>query len=267
MNTWQDGANATSRHSKCISSPACLFFAATMTMMGQKAAVVNLREERAPGLRVANRGKPKSTGEERSRQQIGQAQTGQEAAGGGERAISHATLLDLVNPRAEELPTSLKIYEATQRGLSAGQRDGWWQRLITHKAIRRAQMSNAEFNQQIWQNMPKAMLIMTPMFALLLLVLYRRTNRLFLEHLVFTLHTHTFTYLIFSAVSLLSSMTDAFGKAVPFLFIGYQFMALRRVYRQGFFRTALKTGLLLFVGLFIIVFAMLVVSVISGLLL
>ena len=107
--------------------------------------------------------------------------------------------------------------------------------------------------------LPRIMFFIVPAGAWLLHGLYRRQQRVYVEHLAFALHVHSAWYLLF-AVSLLVSPADASPEALPnagpltllLVALGvasrlsvfvYTFMALRRVYGQGRLKTVLKSAL------------------------
>ena len=70
----------------------------------------------------------------------------------------------------------------------------------------------------------------TPMFALILMILYRKKKRLFVEHLVFSFHFFAFALLVLVAGIVINSIYAA--GAGFLLFFVYLYMALRRVYHD-----------------------------------
>ena len=97
-----------------------------------------------------------------------------------------------------------------------------------------------DIRKRLVNDMPDAMLALVPICALLLKLLYRK--RFYAEHFVCALHLHAAAYL-----ALLVSEVSPWG-LLGFLafvaFVVYAFVSLRRVYQQGFFRTAIKLGVL-----------------------
>lgn len=127
---------------------------------------------------------------------------------------------------------------------------------------------------------PAAMFVMLPIFALLLKFLYvrarsasqvmaglalptgratssavgatveKRPSWFYVEHLVFGLHTHAFTFLVFFwivfTVGLFgwNAYTQAIGIALTVWIVVYFVLALKRVYAQGWFKTIMKASLL-----------------------
>jgi len=90
-------------------------------------------------------------------------------------------------------------------------------------------------------NMLWMMFIMMPMLALVLKLLYVRRRFYYFEHLVFSFHTHTFVFLLFS----LSLLVDKYATTTltPFVFLVlavYLVAAMKRFYGQGWFKTIVK---------------------------
>ncbi len=104
-------------------------------------------------------------------------------------------------------------------------------------------------NRVFTDRLAKSVILLVPVFALLLLVLYHR--RRYVAHLVFSLHLHSFAFLtlvvglvIDLAVGGSEEMRPGNGLAVIVIAV-YSFLALRRVYGQGRFLTAIKMVVLL----------------------
>ncbi len=118
-------------------------------------------------------------------------------------------------------------------------------------------------------------LLMMPALAFILKLLYIRRKRYFVEHLVFSYHYHAFSFLAMSVALLMSgaglgnSNEEEFGfiELWALIFIlGYLFVAMRRVYKQGFIRTFIKFILLNFSYLFLFTTALLL-TLLAGFLL
>ena len=87
---------------------------------------------------------------------------------------------------------------------------------------------------------------MMPFLALLLKLLYFRRNRYYVEHLFFSFHFHAFVFLLGTLLILLQNVLSGGLIAILALSIFvYLFMAMKKVYGQGFFKTFLKFILLL----------------------
>lgn len=98
--------------------------------------------------------------------------------------------------------------------------------------------------QLVWM-----VILMMPALALILKLLYVRRSRYFVEHLVFSFHYHAFSFWAVSIMLLLMTWfkgwdNELAAALVPSLvglsILIYLFIAMRRVYKQGFFKTFIK---------------------------
>lgn len=125
--------------------------------------------------------------------------------------------------------------------------------------------------QLIWM-----VVLMMPFLALLLKLLYIRRRRYYVEHLVFSFHYHAFSFLAASAALL--AMEFKLGRYAGFLreeilfplifalILIYLFIALRRFYRQHWFKTFIKYCIINFSYLLIFTVFLLLTLVASALL-
>lgn len=105
------------------------------------------------------------------------------------------------------------------------------------------------FMQQLLSNLSLAMLFLLPVYALFLKLLYAFSRRYYMEHLIFALHIHAFTLLIFTCMMIWSQWIaprlpfDTPGlltTAIIVYIILYPWFALRRNYGQGWWLTTAK---------------------------
>jgi hypothetical protein len=85
---------------------------------------------------------------------------------------------------------------------------------------------------------PHMVFLLLPVFALLLKLLYIRRDRLYAEHFVFALHVHAFVFVVFIVMFILP--WEWFDRILLLWIATYVWLALKRVYRQGWVRTTLK---------------------------
>jgi len=104
---------------------------------------------------------------------------------------------------------------------------------------------------------PYVMFLMLPLFAFLLKLLYIRRSRLYVEHLIFSLHVHALAFFAFTVGILLGETSvpwlhTAAGwiDASPLL---YLVLALAHVYDQGLIKSTIKAFLLLVVYTIVLV--------------
>jgi hypothetical protein len=105
-------------------------------------------------------------------------------------------------------------------------------------------------------NLPKMMFIFLPLLAVVNKLLYLRSRRYYVEHLLFFVHLHVFLFLALSAILVGNSLFALVPGGVQppkivstVLVLGlfaYTYLSLRRVYGQGRFKTFIKFGILMF---------------------
>jgi len=99
-------------------------------------------------------------------------------------------------------------------------------------------------------DLPKLMFVLLPVFALLLKAAYFR--RLYFDHLIFSIHLHTASYLVLAMMLPLENVANqnvALMIAQFVLlayFLSYFVIAIRRVYQSNWFVAALKSAAILF---------------------
>jgi hypothetical protein len=99
-------------------------------------------------------------------------------------------------------------------------------------------------------DLPRLMFVLLPIFALLVKVVY--FNRLFFDHLIFSLHLHSAAYIVFALMLPLEAIADRhlallFVQALFMTgFLAYFVMAVRRVYQSSWFAVAWKSAVILF---------------------
>ena len=92
---------------------------------------------------------------------------------------------------------------------------------------------------------PTLMFLLLPVFASVLKLLYVRRDRFYAEHFVFLLHVHSFVFLLATAMILLQELVAPWLEAVLALWIlVYIYLAMWRVYAQGWLKTLVKYWIL-----------------------
>jgi hypothetical protein len=101
------------------------------------------------------------------------------------------------------------------------------------------------------EELPKVMFVLLPVYALLLHLLYVRRKRFYIEHFVFALHLHALTFILFSVALVISAEWTivALWIVLPI----YTFLAMKRVYQQGWLKTTFKWVTLGFVYFILLV--------------
>jgi hypothetical protein len=107
-----------------------------------------------------------------------------------------------------------------------------------------------ELAQQMLHNIPRALFVLLPLLALVMRAMYWR--RYYVEHLLFFLHNHAFTFVFFTLYVLALRFLDSGWILVPLtvavilLVPCYTYRAMLRVYGQGRWATRGKFGVLTF---------------------
>ena len=105
---------------------------------------------------------------------------------------------------------------------------------------------SAEGGKWFVEHMTTLTIFLIPVYALLLRILYARSRRLYMEHLVFMLHLQAFSFLVSLPILLLTNDFMSWSMLLNVTVDAvYMFFALRRVYRQGPWKTIVKVALLL----------------------
>jgi hypothetical protein len=128
---------------------------------------------------------------------------------------------------------------------------------------------------KIFDILPATMFVLLPVVALLFKFWYLFARRYYIEHLIFALHNHSFVFVSLILVLLLNIAGDGFAarewnfftSAVNWLIVAagvwiplYMLISLRHVYRQNWFLTMLKFGV---IGVSYVTLLSLVTSVVA----
>ena len=105
-------------------------------------------------------------------------------------------------------------------------------------------------------DLPRLMFVLLPIFALLVKMTY--FNRLYFDHLIFSLHLHSAAYIVFAlifAVALLLPLEEPASRYQALMlietlgltgFLAYFVIAIRRVYQSSWLVVAFKSAIVLF---------------------
>ncbi|MDG1729244.1 MAG: DUF3667 domain-containing protein [Algibacter sp.] len=108
--------------------------------------------------------------------------------------------------------------------------------------------------QTFYDTIPIAMFFLLPIFALILKILYRKQG-LYAHHLVFSFYFFSFLFTVFSiilAVNFIVDIPDWIDWLVALSTFIYLYLALRRFYHQGIFKTFFKTSMTTFLFLLLV---------------
>ncbi|MFK5890305.1 MAG: DUF3667 domain-containing protein [Flavobacteriaceae bacterium] len=101
-------------------------------------------------------------------------------------------------------------------------------------------------SNKIMSNLSIALFILLPIFTVFLKLLYIRRRLNYMEHLIFVFNTQSVFFLLMILLLLTSLFTESNTAPVIFvlMFLVYLYLALRKFYKQGWFKTFIKFNLL-----------------------
>lgn len=89
-----------------------------------------------------------------------------------------------------------------------------------------------------------AFFLLLPVFALILKLFYVRRKQYYIRHLIFSIHFHSFIFLMFILITLLNGVFDRNTAGITIIFLliipVYFFIALKKFYGQGIGKVMLK---------------------------
>ncbi len=151
---------------------------------------------------------------------------------------------------------------------SKGEEPGWFKRQLIRK-VSRFNANDPEFIKQlvhaILKSISLTMFVMMPLTAILLLFIFYR-KKYYYEHLIFSIHTHTVFFILFSFILIIQLfVSKSFGAGcwswAFFLCFVYLVLSLKKVYKQSWGRTIGKLILMsipyFIVSLILVIFAIL----------
>lgn len=151
---------------------------------------------------------------------------------------------------------TVKAYDSLQKIIPEKERDGFFKRIFNRKLLSiNEKMQNKETGLfDAWidafkANVPNLLILLLPCYALLLKLLYIRRKWYYVEHLIFGIHFHSFAFFWLSFIIILERSILVGETIGEYLFIWlflYYLLALRNVYKQGWFKTLIKSLVLLF---------------------
>jgi hypothetical protein len=117
------------------------------------------------------------------------------------------------------------------------------------EALEEAARDEKALSADIVAQLPKALFLLVPAFALMLRVFYRKGPHRYVRHLIFALHLHSLAFLLLTTGMLLTAATgiELFSPLLTLYFVVYVFKSFRRIYQEGRVKTLLRLLLLWFV--------------------
>ena len=153
----------------------------------------------------------------------------------------NASLADSVAATADSVELK-KLQESEElKALQASLEEDKHFALIKEK-FSRFVSNDEQSKQKVFKNISFMMFVLMPFFALLLYLFYWKQHRNYVEHLMFSIHLHTFYFILIIFALLVSKALPNLGlEGLVFaIMVLYLFLALHRVYRQSYLRTLLN---------------------------
>ncbi|AKD02355.1 DUF3667 domain-containing protein [Pontibacter korlensis] len=111
-------------------------------------------------------------------------------------------------------------------------------------------LSSELFKNKLIGHLPKVMFILLPLFALILKLVHWRSSKYYVEHLIYSIHVHSFLFLFASILILLSwilpFLPDWIFNLGYLVALWYIYRSMRNIYRSTRWRTVYKFFLLFF---------------------
>jgi hypothetical protein len=128
------------------------------------------------------------------------------------------------------------------RNIQVRSRWGWLNEAMQRKTDQIAHLPPRDAVRALIQDLleyaPHMVFVLLPVFALLLKLLYIRRHHFYAEHFVFALHVHAFVFLMMTLMFVLP--WDAVNLPIVLWIVVYVWLAMKRVYGQGWLRTTAK---------------------------
>ncbi|MET0394774.1 MAG: hypothetical protein ABW019_16635, partial [Chitinophagaceae bacterium] len=144
----------------------------------------------------------------------------------------------------------------------------WFQRQLIYKELDMNEKYNNDgrqiiraFRSKMLHSLPQMLFISLPLFALILQLLYvRRKQFYYINHAIFSIYLYIFLFLAILLIMCISKLNSQLHWGVlqfilAVLYFGlfaYEYVALLKFYRQGWFRTFVKFLLLNFLFFIVI---------------
>lgn len=154
---------------------------------------------------------------------------------------------------------SLDELEVYLHSLSSGEKPGWLTLLLLRQSTKMATSDpneiSAEIFRQFLDNLPKVIFVLLPVFALIFKILYLRRNYFYEEHFIFSIHFHTFLFILFLLLIPVSYIWGSAWWLLMLLPSVYLFFAMKKVFAQANAKTFIKLLTVMLAYLFVLIVA------------
>ncbi len=119
-----------------------------------------------------------------------------------------------------------------------------WAKLLMRQSFKIMVSTGQSFSTVLEHTASKLIFVLIPVFALLLKLFYLRRKRLYFEHMIFSLHLHSFFFLFLLLFMLAGFFVNLSIFWIVLVFLVYGFFALKRYYGQSTRKTLAKEVLI-----------------------
>lgn len=127
------------------------------------------------------------------------------------------------------------------------------------KSFLRFKQQPGSFLSSVISRLPFVIFFFLPVFAFFIWLAYIRKKQTYTEHLIFSFHNQSLLFILLIISFLVDSVFDIFTGWLFFLiFAIYLFLAMRKFYQQGFFKTIVKYVFLNTIFFILAMFAMVI---------
>lgn len=164
----------------------------------------------------------------------------------------------------KKLPPTVEAYDSLQKQLPENKRDGWFERISSHRYIAIQQKyhgNDSEFEKSLLEKflhtIPQMMFVSLPFVALILQLLYvrRRKQFYYVSHVIFIIYVYIAVFVLLMVTFGLNGLYT-WLKFAPlhwldvlvtiYIFV-YCLLAMHNFYKQGYVKSFLKYLLLFFI--------------------
>jgi hypothetical protein len=163
-------------------------------------------------------------------------------------------------------------YDSIQDAKPDSARESRFSRWATHRMIRIRQRHPGKapvvIRENIGRNIPKLMFVLLPLFALFVGWFYKRRRYIYTQHVIFSLHFHSFVFIVFMVMLLVLKIpTDSLpvtlivlGLPLLLIFV-YLALALKRTHEEALWLSFIKSFALCLMYLLVLELALVAVGI------
>jgi len=161
--------------------------------------------------------------------------------------VLEGRILKVKRIHTQRIDSTVNLYRLRQTSLNENQRDAFLHRVWEEQKIKYREKTGEHFNKKVFMEkyFPKLLFILMPLFAFFLMINFRRNKKLYMEHLIYTVHLFSFAYFSYFVFEFLAYIMPAGAKLYIDLiqvaiFTWYIYRSIRVVYERKRWATVRK---------------------------